>query len=170
MKQSERHGSKKLLAGLLVAVALAAAACSSSEGPSTIEPEPTAPTAEVAPATSEPQSVAVPVGIPALPLIDPANTFPQPTAEDALFDFLFLTLNQAGYTLVSSCAGLSLEANPNIICSVESSTEVNGQIMTLFEVGEPPPGISWYAVFVMEVPGQGWQVNAASEILRVTGA
>lgn len=168
MKKSGWHSPKNLLVGLLVALALLAAACSSSEDSSVSEPEPGSSDLATVPVTEEPQTVSVPAGIPELPPVDPSVAFPQPTAEDALFDFLFPTLNQFGYTLVSSCEGFSLEANPNLICSVESTTDLGDQFLAEFTVGQPPPGISWYSVFVMEVPGEGWQVTAATEILRVS--
>jgi len=157
----------KLIAACLLGLALLATACG-SEGDSSnddgTQPPATASDAVATTSTTEePRGVSVPVGIPELPLVDVNSAVPQPSAEDAVFDFLFLTLSQNGYTLVSECTGLTLQANPNLICISDVRTAPD---FVTFTIGQPLPGVPWYSVFVQEVPGQGWRVFSASAISR----
>lgn len=154
------------------ALLLLAAACSSesSDEPeavaTTSQPPPTQAPSATVPAVSETREVTVPAGIPPLPPVDIELAIPQPSAEDAAFEFLFGSLLQHGYTLASGCEGMTLEARPNVICLGQPRVDPNDPGFVSYTVSQPPPGVPWYSVFVQEVPDVGWQVVAATEILR----
>lgn len=159
------------------ALMLLAATCSSEPStetqaePPTTQPPPTQATdaqgiPATVPAVPETRDVTVPAGIPPLPPVDIDTAIPQPSAEDAAFEFLFGSLLQHGYTLASGCEGLNLETRPNVICLGRPQVDPNDSGFVSYTVSQPPPGVPWYSVFVQEVPDVGWRVFAATEILR----
>ena len=100
-----------------------------------------------------------------LPPVDPDTAILEPTSEDAVYFYLFSHLADLGYTLVASCDGLTLAANPDKLCISEQKTDQTDLNLEIFTVSEPLPGVPWYRIYV-ENSNDGSRVISASAIGR----
>ena len=166
-----------LAVALAAVLALAAAACSSGGDPNiisdtlpTTQPLSSPQTVTQPPSTDAAGSVTtkggiIPEVVVPLPPVNYETPILEPTSEDAVLLFLFAHLSEQGYTLVSSCYGLTLEADPDKLCIREQKADRTDPTMEVFTIGQPMPGVPWYSIYVENTSEGSW-VTSASAIAR----